>query len=252
MHFVFILGTAGSGKSTLTDVLSEKLEDWDFDVVTLNLDPGVSWLPYAPDVDIRDYINIDAIMRDYQLGPNGALVAAVDMSINKVNEIKEELEQYNPDIVLVDTPGQMELFAYRNSGLIISSALTQGDFSIVFLVDSIFANRASDFLSALLLSSSIQSRFQVPQINAVSKIDILPKETAEKLNKWVDEPETLLEELISEEEGLRRELAQTFFASLRELNLLSAFYTISSVTGEGLDELMAEIQRIFTRGETLR
>lgn len=252
MHFVFLLGTAGSGKSTLTQVLSDKLSDWDFNVATVNLDPGVLWLPYSPDVDLREYIDIDAVMREYQLGPNGALVATVDMSINKVSEIKEELDKLNPDVVLVDTPGQMELFAYRDSGLIISSTLTQGNFTILFLVDSIFANRASDFLSALLLSSSVQSRFQAAQVNALSKTDLLSREVVGKVAKWVEDPETLLEELVFEEKGLRKELAESLFMSLRELNLLSSFYAVSAITGEGLDELVAELQRIFTGGETLR
>ncbi len=249
MHFVFFVGTAGSGKSTLTSIFSEKLREWEFDVATVNLDPGVSWLPYAPDVDIREYVDIYKVMEAYQLGPNGALVACVDIATSKADQLREEIEMLNPDYVLVDTPGQMELFAYRNSGLFMASALSQGDYCIVFLVDAMFAERPADFLSALLLSSSIQSRFQAPQINVVSKKDLLSKETLEKVYKWVEEPERLIDELALEEKGMRRELACKLFESLSELGLLSSFFAVSSTTGEGLDELHAELQRVFERGE---
>lgn len=54
MFIVFIIGTAGSGKSQLTATFGEWLKMSKQDVVTVNLDPGVSTLPYSPEVDVRD------------------------------------------------------------------------------------------------------------------------------------------------------------------------------------------------------
>ena len=249
MFIVFFVGTAGSGKSLLTASFSEWLRIEKQKVATLNLDPGATRLPYTPDVDVRDYIRVEEIMDKYGLGPNGALILAADLIADEASRLGTELSELNPDIVLVDTPGQMELFAYRNSGLFMASALSQGDYCIVFLVDAMFAERPADFLSALLLSSSIQSRFQAPQINVVSKKDLLSKETLGKVFKWVEEPERLIDELALEEKGMRRELACKLFESLSELGLLSSFFAVSSTTGEGLDELHAELQRVFERGE---
>ncbi|MCS7098620.1 MAG: ATP/GTP-binding protein, partial [Candidatus Methanomethyliaceae archaeon] len=117
MNSIYILGTAGSGKSALTAALLDILRADDLNVATVNLDPGVRWLPYGPDVDIRDYINYDRVAEEYQLGPNGALIVCVDSAINYIKEMKQELEKLEPDYVLIDTPGQMELFAYRDSGI---------------------------------------------------------------------------------------------------------------------------------------
>jgi GTPase SAR1 family protein len=54
MFIVFVIGTAGSGKSYLTASFSDWLHLAKQNVITVNLDPGVLTLPYTPDVDIRD------------------------------------------------------------------------------------------------------------------------------------------------------------------------------------------------------
>ncbi len=79
MYTAFIVGTAGSGKSFLTSTLVDYLKLNEINVNTLNMDPGVLRLPYAPDIDVRAYIDINEIMNEFELGPNGGLVAAVDL-----------------------------------------------------------------------------------------------------------------------------------------------------------------------------
>ena len=55
-------------------------------------------------------------MEEYELGPNGALIAASDLIAVNLNSVKEELDDLKPDYILVDTPGQLELFAFKDSG----------------------------------------------------------------------------------------------------------------------------------------
>jgi GTPase SAR1 family protein len=109
--------TAGSGKSLLTASFSNWLKIAKQNIITINLDPGVSTLPYTPDIDIRDYIKIEQLMKQYGLGPNGAVIMAADLIAEETERITEEISTFTPDIVLIDTPGQMELFAFRASGL---------------------------------------------------------------------------------------------------------------------------------------
>ena len=110
MVVIFIIGTAGSGKSLLTASLNEWLKVGKQKSVTVNLDPGVSNLPYAPDVDIRNKIDINKIMDEYGLGPNGAFVLAADLIAEEAESIGREIDDLQSDVVLVDTPGQMELY----------------------------------------------------------------------------------------------------------------------------------------------
>ena len=113
MYAIFITGTAGSGKSLLTSNLLEWYNSNDITPISINLDPGVSILPYEPDVDVRDFIDIYSIMENYNLGPNGSLILANDLISTKLNEIQQKAEELNPDYIIVDTPGQIELFAFR-------------------------------------------------------------------------------------------------------------------------------------------
>ena len=112
MKVIFVTGTAGAGKSLLTSKIKEYYAKNSSFVVTLNLDPGVGKLPYSPDVDVRDYVDLNSLMEQYELGSNGSLIMANDLIATKIDDIQNEIDVINPDYLIVDTPGQVELFAY--------------------------------------------------------------------------------------------------------------------------------------------
>ena len=124
MRLAFVVGMAGSGKSFLTGSFAEWLREQEQDVITVNLDPGAVELPYEPDVDVRAYVTVEEVMEKYGLGPNGAMIAAADMIATYVKELEAEVSGLGPDIAIVDTPGQMEVFAFRPSGLFIVHGLS--------------------------------------------------------------------------------------------------------------------------------
>ncbi|MCX8191742.1 MAG: ATP/GTP-binding protein, partial [Nitrososphaerales archaeon] len=136
MYAIFITGTAGSGKSLLTSCLVQWFNEKGSYAITVNLDPGALNLPYEPDVDIREYIDIQAIMDAYQLGPNGALIFATDLIATRFQEIQDDIDSLAPDYVIIDTPGQVELFAYRSNGPYIVKNIRCDERVILFLFDS--------------------------------------------------------------------------------------------------------------------
>jgi len=85
---IFVIGTAGSGKSTLTSRILQYYEKNSAFASVLNLDPGVESLPYTPDVDVRDYVDIVALMKQYDLGPNGSMIMASDLIASKIDQIE--------------------------------------------------------------------------------------------------------------------------------------------------------------------
>src|SRR5438445_8455416 len=111
MKAIFIIGTAGSGKSLLTANLFNYYARNGSFVGTLNLDPGVENLPYTCDVDVRDYVDLVSIMRQYDLGPNGAMIMASDLIASTIDDLQRDVDNVNPDYLIVDTPCQIELFA---------------------------------------------------------------------------------------------------------------------------------------------
>src|SRR5208337_3372629 len=157
-HFVFMVGMAGTGKSALTGAYIDWLRSQDQDVLALNLDPGATSLPYNPDIDARNYVDIQQLMRDYSLGPNGALIIASDLLVDHVEEIRNEIAEANPDVIIADTPGQIELFAFREGGRFITKDLPEENCALVYLMDSPFTSSPLNFIANFYLAAAIYSR----------------------------------------------------------------------------------------------
>ena len=222
--------------------------DPEISAITLNLDPGVRIMPYQPDIDIRDYIVLGEVMEQYGLGPNGAIILASDLMVNYLDDLKNEIDDFNPDWILVDTAGQLELFAFRETGPLIASALGFGNIqrSVSFLFDSNFVLRPNGFISTLLLAASVQFRFrQIPQINILSKIDLLDEDQIEMIVNWSQDFKALEESTSERESGLIRELSMDLSEVFIEMGSTAELIPCSIKEENGLDLLFGYLQRIF-------
>jgi len=249
MFVVFIVGTAGSGKSLLTASFSNWLKIGKQKVITLNLDPGAVVLPYSPDLDVRDYVTVDQIMEKYGLGPNGALVMAADLIADEAERLGEEIEDFRPDMVIVDTPGQMELFAFRASGPYIASELTKEPKALVYLFDSVFSADPLNYVSNLFLSAALYNRFFVPQAYVLSKCDLLPPEELNRVVDWSANPTTLETAIEERLKGTKRLLSRDMMHVIYRLGLKFLLTPVSAKTNEGFLNLNAILERIFAGGE---
>lgn len=252
MHAVFVVGMAGSGKSVFTANFLKWLRMRDQNVVSLNLDPGAVALPYNPDVDVRAYVDIDEIMEEYQLGPNGALLMAADLVGDRIEEIKESVEDSGPDIVLVDTPGQIELFAFRESGPYISHAMTDDSSAIVYLFDAPFCRSPLNYVSNMFMAAAVYNRLLQPQVYVLTKTDLVTSDELDQMVSWSEEIEQL-------EHALEARLGRT--ASLISRDLAHAItrtglnfepIPISAKKMTGFVEVNAVLTRILTGGEELK
>ena len=248
MFSVFIVGTAGAGKSVLTSTLASWLEANEIKTVKVNLDPAVEKLPYVPDVDVRDYVTAYELMENHDLGPNGAIVAAVDMLASKAEHLKEEILDLKPGYVLFDTPGQMELFAFRSVGEYIVSILGGERKAMLFLVDAALSIRPSGLLSSMLLAASAHYRLSIPQINVLNKIDLIDRSIVNKIMEWVEDLDVFYNDLVKEK-GTLKNINEMIFMAVREF--ISAFNIIpvSALTGENIEQIYITLQQIYTGGE---
>jgi len=249
MRVVFITGTAGSGKSQLTAAYSQWLGMSKQNVGVVNLDPGASKLPYSPDVDVRDYVNVGTVMEDYSLGPNGALVMASDLIADQIEKISQEIEELNSDICLVDTSGQMELFAFRASGPYIANELTKEPKAMVYLFDSVFSVNPVNYVSNLFLSAAIYNRFSMPQVHLLSKCDLLPKEEVNRIADWSANTRTLEDSIDQKLEGTKRLLSRNMVHAIYKLGLRFMLIPVSAKTNEGMVNFNAFLERILAEGE---
>lgn len=247
MKAIFVTGTAGSGKSMLTSKILEYYQTNGVFASVLNLDPGVESLPYRPDVDVRDYVDIVQIMKQYDLGPNGSMIMANDLIATKIEDIQNEIHGVNPDYLIVDTPGQIELFAYRASGPFFIQNIDAGEKTNIFLYDGTMIVSPSNFISISLLATSIKLRLGLPTINVMTKADLIPDKIDQVL-KWSSDPISLEEELKTLE-GETYSFATDILRTLNIGEFAGDLIPISNLTGEGMVNLQATLSRIINLGE---
>jgi len=249
LFVVFIVGTAGSGKSLLTAAFAEWLKISKQNVAIMNLDPGVVTLPYTPDLDVRDYVNIADLMEEYRLGPNGALIMAADLIAEQADTLSTEVEELNADFVLVDTPGQIELFAFRASGPYIAEELTKEQKAIIYLFDSVFSLNPLNYVSNLFLSAAVYNRFLIPQAHVLSKCDLLPQEKVDSIVDWSANSKTLEMAIDEKLEGTKRLLSRDMMHAIYGLGLQFLLIPVSAKTNDGMTNLNMVLERILAGGE---
>lgn len=246
---VYFVGTAGAGKSTLVAAYDRWAKQHGIRTVLVNLDPGAEKLPYTPDVDIREWIKISDIMEEHGLGPNGAQVAAADMIALNLDEVKEEIDGFRADQVLVDTPGQIELFVFRQSGKHIVESLNPGRSLIAYLMDPFLARTAAGFTSQLMLGSTTLFRFNEPMVFLLSKSDRIDPESLETIRGWAADPTSLESDVLAEEPTMSTEFAAQVTRMLDTLKLDNVLLPVSGTAGEGLDDLYTLLQGAIGQSE---
>ncbi|MEM1573404.1 MAG: ATP/GTP-binding protein [Candidatus Methanomethylicaceae archaeon] len=224
---LLIIGPAGSGKTMLTFSFGKWLEKEGYIVNYVNLDPGVENIPFNPNFDIRKLVRVYEIMKNENLGPNGALIRAAQIIEENSKEISEEINSLNGDYIIIDTPGQMEIFLFRDLGPLLSSYLN-GRKASIFLIDSSFMRKMSDFITLKLMSLIVELRLNIPSIEIISKCDLLNNETL-----LLDASKTII--------GLTQELQEV----LKMLEKKKRTIMVSSTKGIGFMELYSAINELF-------
>jgi GTPase SAR1 family protein len=189
-------------------------------------------------------------MEEYSLGPNGALILSADMVATNLSEIQEEIDSYRSEYVIIDTPGQTELFAFRESGEYIVKELKADSKVLLFLIDPLLASTPTNFLSLALLSASVGLRMNIPRISVLTKRDIA-RDGVKRIMEWSKDASVFEDALASTRDSEQYTLYTQLFRSLKKLSFGTDLYPVSSTTQEGLIALIGEIARIGRGGEEL-
>ena len=248
MKTVFVSGTAGSGKSTFSARLYEHYAKSGAFAAVANLDPGTESLAYECEIDVRDYVDHAAIMRQYGLGPNGAMVMANDLIASKIDEIRNDIGRANPDYLIVDTPGQIELFAYRSSGPFITENITSEEKASIFLFDGALINTPVNFVSVALLATSVRLRLGLAAVNALTKTDLIGGRLREIL-LWSGNLGALEGAIAGGTDGETYSLTSAILRGLNLGGFAQGLMPVSNVTGDGMANIGAALGRILDLGE---
>uniref|UniRef100_A0A8C4QKE4 GPN-loop GTPase n=1 Tax=Eptatretus burgeri TaxID=7764 RepID=A0A8C4QKE4_EPTBU len=244
----------------------------------VNLDPAVSETPYPCNIDIRDTINYKEVMNHYGLGPNGAIVTSLNLLATRFPQVIQLIEKRKEqtDFVLIDTPGQIEVFTWSASGSIITETLVSHYVNIyilcfgrsihlpcslykdslsiyplqasvfptvvVFVLDTARCTSPITFTSNMLSACSILYKTKLPFILAMNKTDVVSHDFAVE---WMTDFESLGDVLSAPGDA-----GASYASSLaRSMSLtLSAFYQhlkvvgVSAMMGTGMPELFSALE----------
>lgn len=229
---IFILGPAGSGKSLLARNFSSYLASEGYRVRLVNLDPGVLDPGYRPDFDIRSNFTIESIMREENLGPNGAILEAMDRLAKTAIPRFED-----SDYVIFDTPGQLEPFLFRETGRRIVGRFP--DRCCLFIGDlpALRGNLLGFYLYALTTYLTLETE----TIAVLNKADLLSPEEIGEIEESLNDPVKIL---ARKPLNLREEINMELLKALRVFFPPKRVPLISAKTGFGFDELLTMLYEI--------
>ncbi|KAE9351328.1 hypothetical protein PF008_g6014 [Phytophthora fragariae] len=218
---VLVIGMAGSGKTTLMQRLAAYGMDSGLRNYVINLDPAVRKTGYTANVDIRDTVDYKQVMKEYGLGPNGAIMTSLNLFATRFDQVIDLLGKRSGDLdyAIVDTPGQIEAFTWSASGQIITESL------------------ASTFPSVI----AILYKLKLPFVVVFNKIDVLRHDFATEWMTDFEAFQTALDDV--QDDSYMGNLSRSLSLVLEEFynNLTSV--GVSAATGEGMPEFFAAIDK---------
>lgn len=265
---VVCVGMAGSGKTTFMQRINSYLHSQKNVPYVMNLDPAVYSVPFESNIDIRDSINYKEVMKQYNLGPNGGILTSLNLFATKVDQIISLLEKRaapNPSTpsakpiehVLVDTPGQIEVFVWSASGTIFLETMASSFPTVIaYVIDTPRTSSTSTFMSNMLYACSILYKTKLPMILVFNKTDV---QDAEFAKEWMTDFDAFQQALREEEEtgafgteggsggfgagsGYMGSLLNSMSLMLEEFYRHLSVVGVSSMTGDGVEDFFKAVE----------
>ncbi|KAG6829204.1 hypothetical protein H0H92_005333 [Tricholoma furcatifolium] len=249
---IITIGMAGAGKSTFVQRINSYLHSLDppSPPYVLNLDPAVTHVPFEANIDIRDTVNYPEVMKQYNLGPNGGILTALNLFTTKFDQVLELVEKRaeTVDYVILDTPGQIEIFTWSASGAIITDAVASSIPTVVaYVIDTPRTTAPATFMSNMLYACSILYKTKLPFILVFNKTDVQPHDFA---IEWMEDFEQFQAALAAHKGTTDSEGEPTYMNSLmNSMSLvLDEFYKhlkavgVSSMTGDGMKAFFEAVE----------
>ncbi|KAF8594704.1 hypothetical protein BDV93DRAFT_529152 [Ceratobasidium sp. AG-I] len=251
---IITIGMAGSGKTTFVQRINSYLRSTPSSSgsprapYVINLDPAVANVPFEANIDIRDTVDYREVMKQYNLGPNGGILTSLNLFTTKFDQVLTLLEKRasEVDYIILDTPGQIEIFTWSASGAILTDALAAaGPACLAFIIDTPRCSAPATFMSNMLYACSILYKTRLPFILVFNKTDVTPHEFA---IEWMTDFEAFQAALASREHR-DADGEPTYMSSLmNSMSLvLDEFYRhlkavgVSSATGDGIADFFKAV-----------
>ncbi|MCY0868237.1 MAG: ATP/GTP-binding protein [Desulfurococcus sp.] len=243
---VFV-GPAGSGKTSLVKSYSEwARRNLLLKTAIVNLDPGAEELGYTPTLDIREFFTLRDVMAKYGLGPNGAFVKSSELLLDYIDLMLAKppfSNMHKWDLVLVDTPGQMEAFIFRPAGnIFLRHIARRGNTVLAYLIDASTVESVADAVTLWFIYVLLQVKTGLTTVPVVSKTDAARR--PEILRLIVENPSDLVK-LASSEHSFAVEIIPDLLNVAMKTKGPYRAVEVSVVENRGFYELHSLIHEAF-------
>ncbi|KAL0584182.1 hypothetical protein ABG067_005956 [Albugo candida] len=239
---VIMIGMAGSGKTTLMQRIQSYGIQQSMRQYIINLDPAVKTTGYSPNIDIRDTVDYKQVMKEYTLGPNGAIMTCLNLFATRFDQVVDLVAKRSQDLdfCIIDTPGQIEAFTWSASGSIITESLAiTFPTVLVYVIDTPRSISPNTFMSNMLYACSILYKLRLPFVIVFNKTDVIRHEFAVE---WMTDFEAFQKALDqAQDDSYMNNLSRSLSLVLEEFynNLHSV--GVSAATGEGMEAFFDKI-----------
>ncbi|XP_066851421.1 GPN-loop GTPase 1 isoform X2 [Anser cygnoides] len=157
-------------------------------------------------------------------------------TVMKFIEKRQNASKY----VIIDTPGQIEVFTWSASGTIITEALASSFPSVVvYVMDTSRSTNPITFMSNMLYACSILYKTKLPFIVVMNKTDIIDHSFAVE---WMQDFETF-QDALNQETSYVSNLTRSMSLVLDEFYSSLKVVGVSAVLGTGLDDFFVQLSK---------
>lgn len=244
-----VIGPAGVGKSSYCKTIQEHGKAQNRTIHVGNLDPACEVFDYEPAFDVRDFVDLDSIMEEFGLGPNGGLVYCMEHVIREYEWLQDQLDTFGEDdYILLDCPGQIELYSHLPVMKNLAKMLTDWGYRVasVYLIDALFVFDPPKFLSGCMLSLSCMLQLELPHLNIITKCDLADKNQIEMVldaeGSW------MINSLDKNSPEKLRNLSRAIGSVLDDFMIVN-FVLLDITDEDSVDEVLARCDHIIQYGK---